>query len=265
MVIYGCLLAQASSIVFIDCDIMETGQILKDFGLTELEIKVYLALLRLGETTAPEIVKSIKSHDSNVYNTLGRLEGKGLASHVIKDGRAVYTPVDPKRILEIWESKKDSLTSILTMLQKSYTSKKSKPEVTVLIGIEGIKSVFDDISKTGKPAYSIGSLFQFGKIMKHRAPQIFKKVQQSGVVGKLAVTDNPKTRAAVKEHLKEFSFAEIKFYPEQFKSPISFTQYDDKVALLIWGDEIFAIIIKDKCAAKGFKSYFDMIWMISKK
>jgi sugar-specific transcriptional regulator TrmB len=244
---------------------METDEILKDFGLTDLEIKVYLALLRLGETTATEVVKAIKSHDSNVYNALGRLEKKGLASHVQKCGRAVYAPVDPKRLLEIWESKKESLASILPCLQKAYGSKKPRTEVSTFVGIEGLKAVFYDICSVGKPLHSIGSLFQFSEVMQYRAPQIFKKIEKSGVKGKLAVTDNPKTRAAVKEHLKEFSFSEIRFYPEEFKSPVTFIQYGESVALIIWGDEIFAIIIKDKCAARGFKSYFDMIWMVSKE
>ena len=57
-------------------------ELLKEVGLTEGEIKVYLALFKIGASSTGPIVKEAKIHSSKVYPILDRLIEKGLVSFI---------------------------------------------------------------------------------------------------------------------------------------------------------------------------------------
>ena len=75
-------------------------QILEDIGLTPAEIKIYLALLELGATTAGPILQKTGLQNSVVHMTLNKLVDKGLISFV-KEGKINhYQAANPKHIIE---------------------------------------------------------------------------------------------------------------------------------------------------------------------
>lgn len=57
-------------------------QILEDIGLTNAEIKVYLALLELGTATAGPILEKSHLQNSVVHMTLNKLIEKGFVTFV---------------------------------------------------------------------------------------------------------------------------------------------------------------------------------------
>ena len=57
---------------------------LKELGLTKGEIKVYLALLKIGISTKGPIASKAKVSESKVYEILDRLTAKGLVSNAMK-------------------------------------------------------------------------------------------------------------------------------------------------------------------------------------
>ena len=62
---------------------------LKRIGLTEGEIKIYNALLELGETTRTELAKKSGISPSKIYDVANRLLEKGIISSVKKNGWVV--------------------------------------------------------------------------------------------------------------------------------------------------------------------------------
>ena len=56
-------------------------KILEEIGLTKGEIKVYLTLLKIGNTTSGRIINESGVSRSKVYDVLERLKQKGLAIH----------------------------------------------------------------------------------------------------------------------------------------------------------------------------------------
>src|SRR3989338_8148629 len=84
-------------------------EILEKLGLTGNEVKVYLALLRLGSVTAGEIIKSTNLHRAGTYDTLERLMEKGLVSYVIRANRKYFEAASPKNFLGVLERKEEEL------------------------------------------------------------------------------------------------------------------------------------------------------------
>src|SRR3989344_337750 len=60
-------------------------QLLEDIGLTKGEIKVYLTLLKLRETTTGKIIEEAQISSGKIYEILDKLIKKGLVSYIIKE------------------------------------------------------------------------------------------------------------------------------------------------------------------------------------
>jgi sugar-specific transcriptional regulator TrmB len=82
-------------------------EILKNVGLTEGEIQVYLALIQLGQSSTGKITHKAKIASSKVYEVLERLSEKGLVSYVIKNGVKNFDATPPERLIDFLEERKE--------------------------------------------------------------------------------------------------------------------------------------------------------------
>lgn len=113
---------------------------LEDIGLTNAEIKVYLALLALGTGKAGDILRRSGLQNSVVHLTLVKLVEKGLASFVRRAGVRHYQAADPHVIVKFVEAKKRELEALLPALvarQKRF----ERQEAQVFEGFPGFKSM----------------------------------------------------------------------------------------------------------------------------
>ena len=60
------------------------------------------------------------------------------------------------------------------------------------------------------------------------------------------------------------AFANFKYIPDEFSAPTTTFIYEDKTAIIIWGETPVATLIKSKEVAKSYKNYFEMLWKIAK-
>ena len=84
---------------------------LKEIGLTEGEIKVYLALLELGASTTGPIIEKANISRSIIYQILDKLIEKGLVSFITKEKTKYFQATQPKHFLDIIEKEKENLTT----------------------------------------------------------------------------------------------------------------------------------------------------------
>ena len=113
--------------------------LLEKLGLTKGEIKVYLALNKLSESTVGPIGKESKVSKSKIYDILDKLIEKGLVGYVVKSGTKYFLANDPHLILEYIErkeneldkTKKEVVTEVLPqlMLQRASASKRRIAEI----------------------------------------------------------------------------------------------------------------------------------------
>ena len=89
---------------------MYVNTALEDFGLSNKEIKVYLAALEMGTATANELSKKSGLNRSTVYDLLKALVEKGISSTVIKNNASYFEVVEPERLVSILEEKKKKIS-----------------------------------------------------------------------------------------------------------------------------------------------------------
>ena len=80
-------------------------KILEEIGLTPGEAKVYLALLRIGQSSTGAIAKESQVSRSKLYIILDKLAKKGLIGHLVKGKIVYFKAMEPQRILDYMEEK----------------------------------------------------------------------------------------------------------------------------------------------------------------
>ncbi len=128
-----------------------TRSALKDFGLTEYEIKAYIALVEAGPLPASQLSTSAGIPYSKIYEILGNLERKGWVE--IEQGRpSKYFAKPPSTALEfsrirIENKLKSSQADAISELQPVYEKKEVQERPDIWI-VRGQNNILDRIKET---------------------------------------------------------------------------------------------------------------------
>ena len=235
--------------------------IFSSLGLTPNEAKVYTALLDLGTAQAGQITEKSGVHRRNVYDSLSRLMEKGLISFVSVNNKKMFSPVNPKRFLEIIEEKKFELDELKKDFDKVIpelelrNKMQEHHDVRFFKGVEGLKTVFEDILRTSMDYIGYGSGQQLEKILKHYFVHFVQKRLNAKIRIRLIYSED------ARNEIKKHQLSEIRYIPEEYSSHAALRIYGDKVAILLLSEEApMAIVIKNKAIAEGYKKYFEVMW-----
>ena len=121
-----------------------TKRALKDFGLTEYEVKAYIALVESGPMPASQLSTTAMIPYSKIYEILGNLERKGWVES--EQGRpSKYFPKPPSTALEssrvrMENTLKSSQTDAMSELQPIYEKKgvQERPDIWIVRGQNNI-------------------------------------------------------------------------------------------------------------------------------
>lgn len=244
---------------------------LREAGLTENEAKVYSTLLELGPSHAGLISRKSGLHRRVVYDTTERLIKKGMIGYILKNNIKLFQASNPNRIIEIIKEKQASISEVIPEMLQFYQQTKEKEETNFFKGKNGLKTVFEDqleelenikdkereilIISPSSLAYEILP-FYFKWYDKRRHE---KKIKARIIFEKLEAKNKV-------ENSKKIPLSEIRFLAQKYSSPLAINIYSDKVAIILWSKENpFAIVIKNKEVALGYRNYFELIWKIAKK
>lgn len=250
---------------------MIARDVLQEIGLSAGEIDVYIALLRLGETTAGPIVVEARVTRSKIYDILERLKQKGLISEVIKSGTKHFSAAPPISISQYLEDKeavlslqKKKLDEVLPGIEQLYNSAMSHAFVQVFVGVKGVQHAFSLIAQQftkGKEYYAFGA-------GKGSAPQnllrFFEQFhmvrEKAGVQTKILFTHDVKGNFPLQE---SSDHTQIRYLLQT--SPTAINIYEDAVMIVILVSEPIALFLRHKEAAESFRDYFRELWAVAEK
>jgi len=235
---------------------------LREIGLSKNEAKIYQMLLESGPSLVGEISLKTKIHRRNVYDSIEKLKEKGFASWTIKNNRKYFEAVDPKRILDIFEEKKEKIKSIIPQLTKR---QKEAQDVRVYTGAEGRKIVFEDKLKCGGEQLVLGAHSPSKRISRYvklyHKRRIAKKIPLKMLY--------PLNELEAAKYFSKLKYVKVRILPKLLsKTPIAINVYGNKVAFLMDDAEKqshLTILVEDKNLSEDFRNYFYAIWNISKK
>ncbi|MCK5211286.1 hypothetical protein KAJ89_01165 [Candidatus Parcubacteria bacterium] len=243
---------------------MEIKQALKNFGLSESEIKMYLAGLKVGESSLAEIAKEAGIKRGSAYLLAKNLEEKGLVGSFKMRSGLKFVASPPSALKDQARRREDEICNIVPQLETIVKGSSSRPSITVYKGKEGYLSVFEDSIRVASVSIrAIGSLKKFYDIItyeyddKYYIPErVKKRIRLKGLYFKDEVEKQfPKERDA--RELRQTKFLPNRYYQTSFTYI-----YRDTVVFFTSIKELIAVKIVSNDIAKSEKAKFDLMWSL---
>ena len=142
--------------------------VLQNIGLNSKEIKVYLTALDLGTQPASIIARRINIPRNTTRFLLDKLVAKGLIKKTAKANTQLYTPEEPKNLINLLERQRvnenaeinekiSQLNEVMAELESRYRPESTKPKVTFYEGDDGLVKVYEDTLTSSETIRSFAS------------------------------------------------------------------------------------------------------------
>ena len=91
---------------------------LKELGLTDNEVRIYLIMLKQGTMNPSEISQKLGLHRGYVYDALERMQEKEVVSSILKDNKKYFQATSPDNLIELLKFRLDNFQNIVPDLMK---------------------------------------------------------------------------------------------------------------------------------------------------
>jgi len=246
--------------------------LLRQVGLTDSEIAVYVALVTLGSSTSGPIVKEAGISSGKIYEILGKLIERGLATYIISSGRKYFSPTSPFRLLDLVEKAQSDLARVKQEMREvvdyfDVFMKERGPaqKAEIFEGEGGYKTFCDFALKTitSKTKYGILGVSKevnarFGAYnLEWQKKRAKRKIHLRAIYNADAMT-----HGGMREKL---SCTAVRYLPPAMKTPALIELFDDYVATVIITPKPIVFLIRSKEAAESYRSYFELMWNLARK
>jgi len=239
--------------------------VLEDLGLTQAEIKVYTALLQIGSSTAGLVLEKSGLQNSVVHRALNSLIEKGLINFILEGKRKVYQATNPEYFYEFIEDKKTKFSKILPELKEKQKLSKEKEQAAVYKGKKGINEIYNKLLNSGGKEYNT---FGGGKRVTYdimgedwwyslHTKRISKRIKARQIFDETIRTFG--------EELNKRPLSKVKFLSQEFEQLTETIICGNFVAIVMFTENAYGLLIEDKTAVEGYKKYFEQLWKIAKR
>lgn len=240
------------------------------YGLSENEARIYCSSLSLEEATVDRIARHADLNRTSSYPVLERLKSLGLVSQSKKKKRAVYKAVQPEKLFDLLDEKKDSLAAILPNLKSLFEISRGRPDVSFFEGAEGFKTVLGNILHEAKEICILGDGENFINTMPGWTEAYVSKRAGKNIKVKIILKGSPQGIAAIKKLLKSSErinqLLKVRVLPEVYKINYSgFDIYNNKVVLYSFEKQNHAVVIESSVINQMMRTVFDVLWESAEK
>jgi sugar-specific transcriptional regulator TrmB len=234
--------------------------ILEDLGLTQAEIKTYIALLELGSSSAGAVLEKSKLQNSVLHRALNSLIEKGLISYILEGKKKIYKASNPENFHDFIQDKIKKFDDILPELKKKQTLQKEINFAEIFKGKKGINQIYTILLNSGGKEYNT---FGGGSNVTYNimGETWWKNLHTKRISKKIhcrQVFDESIRKFG--EELNKKSFTKIKFLPKEQAQLQETIILGEFVGIVIFTENPYGILIKDKIVADGYRKQFEILW-----
>jgi HTH-type transcriptional regulator, sugar sensing transcriptional regulator len=237
-------------------------------GLDKLSIRFFLAALKLGPASIPEIAKMAHIKRSTAYLLAKQLISSGylLEDHKLYANK-IYA-IDPEKLLHMVAGKQRllrrqeiELEEQLPQIRSLYQTSQIRPKIQVFEGNSGLLQVWQDIL-SAKSEILLWTNQQTENLF--FGPANHDKFIRERLAKKIPIrvlaTDSPESKSLLTFDPKFLRTTKI--LPKTTTFSAETYIYDHKVAILDYNKDIMGIIIESQPIADSQKSMFDTTWSL---
>lgn len=241
---------------------------LGDFGLSEKEAAVYLALLPHKDIGSSKIIRMTGLHGQFVYNAIERLEALGLAKHVIQNGRKKFSAGSPARLQSLIEEKRLSVQSVARELQSRFAGAHEQ-DFEVYQGENAFVAHQMELLRNA----SEGSALDVFASQTERYMSTFEELgfaeeydqlrEQKKISIRYIGAEPQKDRLAKMETTRPLWSHKI--LTGQSIGNMSIEIWEKHVSFVVYGTQMLCFTLSSKDVAAGYREFFNSIWDLAQK
>ncbi len=235
---------------------------LEDIGLTQGEIKVYLALLELGSSSAGSVLEKAGIQNSVFHFCVNSLIEKGLVSYVKKNKFRIYTAADPENFKTYLKDKERQISQLLPELKAKQASAREKQEVELFEGIKGVITSLNEFIEGVKK----GDEFLFFSA-EAESEERSKEIQEFYESYDMKRVDKGLIIKGIAPRGLKSSFEKRKYLKMRYTQmplPGNIGICNDRLILVSWEGKPTSVIITSKYLAKKQQDFFNALWKLDK-
>lgn len=244
-------------------------KLLEEIGLTRGEIDIYLALLKVGETTTGKLIEEANISGSKVYVILDKLIKKGLVGYIIKEKTKHFSAANPDSILDYVEKKESLLHEKKERIKRQLPSLKALQEVhkkehetTLFVGLRGIETaVFQALNEMDPEEEVLAMGVRTSKAEKFNImwEKWHKERARRKINGKFLFSER---NSEIDKIFSKIKRTEIKYL--EGITPSAVAIFGDTIIIQTYDEDSSALLIKNEQISNSFKTFFWNLWGIAK-
>lgn len=237
-------------------------QTLKEYGLDDSEVALYLASLKLGEAGMSELSREAQIKRTSAYVIFQALEKKGLMGSFKMKSGLKFVATSPDILISKTEKELSDLKTILPQLNSLTQKKDQRPQITYYEGKEGYLIASEDsLKQPNSTVHHIGSISEIHNVvseewdLNYYIPTRLKKRIRFKTLYFKSQMPQSFLQANHAELLRE-----VKYLPENHLYQTSKLIYGNKVAIFSSKKELVTVIIESADIAHSEIKLFQTIW-----
>lgn len=233
---------------------------LEIIGFTESECTVYFSLVESGESSAGEIIKNSGLYNSVVHRALNSLIDKGVVGFIMDGKRKIYSATDPDNLLDMIEERKKELKKTITEIKKKRIISREKTEAVIFRGRKGITEIYNILLNSGGREYNTygGGRRVTYEIMGEKWWDLVHTKRIAKKIPSRQVFDGTARPYGVK--ILKMPLTKVRFLSNEFEQLTETVIIGEHVAINIFTDKPYGILIKDKVVSQSYKKNFELMW-----
>lgn len=242
----------------------ERSLALSQFGLSDRQQAIYLALLEVGAGSVATIAAQAKVERTGVYGALESLERLGLVAKQRVGTKQQWIAQNPKQLESILRQRQHTIKEVLPELQALWKTTDVRPRFQYFEGIDGMRTVLEDTLTTpNRELYGILSAEDLFATVGQRWMDQYVKRRIKGKIH-LRVMRSPQKEVGEQWPTSTQDHRELRYTPEGMVFSMTMYVYGNKVVLLSTRQENFGMIIESDEFATQQRFLFEALWQISR-
>lgn len=247
---------------------------LREIGMSEKEIQIYLACLQRGEVSVIELARIAQLSRSTAYFIADQLIKKGLLRFIQKGAHRVYAAEDPRKLAVLLDERSEALvrtkrlvSDILPSLNMRYTGAKNKPLVSYYVGQVEMRQIFEDALASGiHELYFVGEMPVLVEAVGREYLASWNRRKVKAKIKTIGIwpTDAPQPEELFLKATPE-NLRVVRFAPPGFRSPTYVLLYANKVAFISSIVEAYGTLIESHDLSTTMRHWFDNLWQSSRE
>lgn len=242
----------------------QIAQILAELGLDDKETKVYLALLRLGQTTVSQVAQAAQVERTGTYDVLERLQKQGLVRQVAIGKIVNFVAEDPKKLLVDLEARRTKLEDLIPQLANLYGEALTRPYSNIYESKDGVRQLLADILKTQTKELLVIYTSALSEIVGEDFMERLEKQRVENQIAARVIAARYHDTDHDIIHTNPETLITARAAPEGTSFPFTSYLSDYKTAFISPKKQPYGWLVESPDFAKHQQALFEAVWLIAK-